>query len=183
MIQVIPSRGKKKPTFISGSNFEIDDVIVAKMREVLRSEVDPVYCDSHALSCIHAARKEWLAAGLLDNPVIQEGEKTFWFTWKGTRANRTLCLLLKTQGTQAVECDTGVIAIDDCSEEMLLKLVMPFETKSLEIDSLTRIQGPVYTEKYEEYLPVDLWQYQFGTNFLDIASARHSIRTLLAQKA
>lgn len=53
------------------------------MREVLRSEVDPVYCDSHALSCIHAARKEWVAAGLLDNPVIQEGERPSGLLGKG----------------------------------------------------------------------------------------------------
>lgn len=182
VIQVVPSRGKKKPTFISGSNFEIDDVIVAKIREVLGSAVDPVYCDSHALNCIHAARKEWLAAGLVDKSLIQEGDKTFWFTWKGSRANRTLCLLLKTQGTRAVECDTGVIAIDDCSEEMLINIVKPFATKLLEIDSLTKMQDPVSAEKYDEYLPEDLWQYQFGINSLDISSAKHSIQTLLAQR-
>jgi ATP-dependent helicase Lhr and Lhr-like helicase len=179
VIQVVPSRGKRAPTFRSRASFEVDDKVVKEMRTILVSNDTLSFCDDYANRYLNQARNLARQANLLNQSLVQENQKLYWFTWRGSRATRTLFLILAMHGYEARAENSGVIGIDQCTADMLFPVMQAVAKKLPSLEGLAEHQGVGCVEKYDEFLPVELWRYQFARNSLDLTGATEAIAELL----
>jgi ATP-dependent helicase Lhr and Lhr-like helicase len=179
VIQVEPSRGKRAPRFSSKVHWEIDDAVTQMMRTILLSNDPLIFCDSFATKYLDYARREASAAGLSEKFLIPEGKRTYWFSWKGSRINHTLWLIMKGQGLTCHNAGPGLLAIDECDPEKLLQVLRTVKIDSLSLSTVAALQSVVPVEKYDSYLPEELWRYQHSINDLDLEGAARATAELL----
>lgn len=107
-IVVRPARGLKPPVF-TGSAGEIYPRIRKKMRQVLLEDRRYRYINDEAERILGQAREAARSAGLHENPIISLGDnKSLWFTWTGTLAQRTLMALAREAGLDPADHDVGL---------------------------------------------------------------------------
>jgi len=92
-ITVEPSRAGRVPYFKGASGADIHPKVRQRMRELLGSEAVPRYLDPTAREMLATARATARDVGLLDQPFVRDGTDLVWFTWTGSRINRTLMAL------------------------------------------------------------------------------------------
>lgn len=179
VIQVEPSRGKRAPTFASKMQWEVDDAVTQMMRTILLSNDQLRFCDSFATRFLDDARREASAAGLGENCLITEGKRTHWFSWKGSRVNHTLWLIMKGKGLICHDTCPGLLTIDECDPTTLRQVLRSAKISSLPLDSVAAQQTIAPVEKYDSYLPEELWRYQHSINYLDLEGAARTTAELL----
>lgn len=180
VLHVVPSRGKRAPTFSSGSKWELDDMVTQMMQTILASNEELKFCDANASMYINRARQEARSANIIDKSLSVEGKKILWFTWRGSRVNRTLLLIMKSLKLTCDDSYPGLLIFDSCDPQRLLNILRSVDVRSLSIESLAAHQPRVATEKYDMYMPEELWRYQYSVNSLDIEGAAIASSELLA---
>jgi len=107
-INVVPARGKKRAPF-RGSAGDIHDRVREKMRELVLGDKPIGYLNPGAASWLNEAREIAAAASLHKSPWHDVApERSFLFTWSGSRTQRTLVLLSKLAGVDAVDREIAV---------------------------------------------------------------------------
>ena len=110
-IAVQPSPGGRAPDFRSKQHEEIHPRVRAVMKSLLEAGELPQYLDMRAREMLVQARATAAQSRLLRNPFIQDGPDTIWFTWTGTKIQRTLRGLGEYYGgltSQRRRCRSGV---------------------------------------------------------------------------
>lgn len=169
-IIVEPAMGARLPTFASSGGGEIHDQVRQEMRRVVLGKEVPVYLDAEAKDMLLQAREAACALGLETTSMLQSGTTVYWFTWAGSRINRTLVIMLKSSGLRA--WDAGIAIgieksdIQHVTSCLAVILVKPPSTTQLAGSATVKI-----SQKYDPFLSDSLLTDIYAANCLDCAGA------------
>lgn len=170
-ILVEPSRGGRVPFFLGAAGADIHPRVRAKMRDVLLGEAVPKYLDSTARDMLEKARATASQAQLGEAPFFTDGSTTYWFTWTGTRIQRTLLgLALFCGGLKARDADIA-LSFDDASEADICGVYHRLADALPDAEYLASRYPVKAGEKYDAYLSEELQAHVFAQNSLDLPGA------------
>ena len=174
-IAVQPSPAGRVPRFEPDGGQEIHPRVRQMMKSLLERADLPAYLDLKAREMLHQARSTSREASLLQTSFLQDGPRAVWFTWTGTKIQRTLYGLgsyfggfdVSDEGTALVFEKTtiskvreayGALLMNGPSAEMLAEK-FPLRVR----------------EKYEVYLSDELTARLFARERIDLEGAHRLI--------
>lgn len=170
-ILVEPAHGGKLPYFSCTAGADIHPRVRAEMLAVLRSADLPIYLDDKAREILCLARAFARHAGILGNVMVMDGPDTYWFTWTGSRINRTLLGMGKFMGGLDIDDEGIALCCRRTSPEVVLETYKKFLAEPPDVDRLAREFPGCVSEKYDIFLPDDLQAKNFARNNLDLDGA------------
>ena len=175
-IAVKPSPGGRVPDFHSKQNGEIHPRVRAVMRSLLEAGEMPTYFDMKAREMLLQARATAAQSGFLRNPFLQDGPDTIWFTWTGTKIQRTLWALAKLSGVPNVHDERVALVFEKTPCARVQEIYRAFLTDCPDPVTLARQFPHRLVEKYDRYLSDDLTALLFARERLDSPGALDKIR-------
>jgi ATP-dependent Lhr-like helicase len=176
-IAVKPAKGRKPPRFTGGTG-EIHPRVRQKMRDVLRDDKALAYLNDTARSMLEHARHRAHIAGIFDHPLLSPSQNTsIWFTWTGTRIQRTLMMMGLHAGLHV--SDLGIA---------LEFQHAPDEVKSRYASVLDHPPGPLVLasliptkirRKYDCYLDEELLIHSLAESALEVDGAIAVVQSML----
>lgn len=176
----VPVRGE---TAFGGSMIDIDRIIIEKMRQIYLSQEEYPYLDSTAKDRLELARGAFnkLNLGTTNYITIEDhnddGEvfqQHLYFTWAGSRINRTICLASKQLGLN--DCGPESIFINGISIEALKRIK---ENECFDECVLASLM-PRYQkekEKYDKLIPDRLLDMEYAKGYLDVLGMMEFLKT------
>ena len=147
------------------------------MREILSDTRVPVYLDQVAKEMLHEARTFARDSDILQHPFFRNGEELIWFTWCGTRVNRTLLGLGLYKDLKV--SDEGIaLTFEKISDTEIQKYYRQFLHQQPDPVELAHCFPVKAIEKYDGYLADELLSEAFARNYLDLPGAVEAIRRL-----
>lgn len=182
-ILVEPSKGGRLPYFASSLGADIHPCIRAKMKDILCGDIDPTYLDSKAKEMLWQARHAAQTSGVTTEAFVIDGQDVTWFTWTGSRVNRTLALLGKHFA--------GFDVIDEGIALTFLKadpvsVLREYQALSDSPPSAEVVASKITNkaqEKYDGFLSENLLNTVFSANCLDMAGTEHFINQSLVSRS
>jgi len=179
-IEVIPANDGKKPMFFGGSA-DIHPKIREKMFEILFSDVTFDFLDQASSDELETMRKEFSVFNIKDlekeRPLLMTDLHAQFFTFTGTRINRTLQILFNITG---VKCTMDAISssfyINPLNENITKKLSNLLYSLT-EIDShihetLQTNPGILSFSKWGKYLPESFQSQLLKDKYFDIPGTK-----------
>lgn len=174
-ILVEPSRGGRLPLFSGSSGPDLHPRIHEKMREILSDTRVPVYLDQVAKEMLQEARTFARDSDILHHPFFRNGNDTIWFTWCGTRANRTLLGLGLYKELDA--SDEGIaLYFEKMRDTDIQGYYSQFLSEQPDPVKLAEYFPVKTVEKYDSFLTEDLLCEAFARNYLDLPGALKTIK-------
>jgi ATP-dependent Lhr-like helicase len=167
-ILVEPSRGGRVPYFAGAGGADLHPRILDRMREVLTGETAPAYLDATALQMLREARATAREAGLGTNPFITDGATTYWFTWTGTRIQRTLVGLGMFYGDLKVRDERIALSFDGANEPQIRSAYGSIAAQMPTSTELAQRFSMKAQEKYDSFLSDALLSTAFARNCIDL---------------
>ncbi len=178
-IIVEPSRGGRVPYFAGSGGADVHPVVRAKMREVLFAEKQYSYLDRTAKEMLKDARRVASDAGLTSRQFIRDGGILYWFTWTGTKVNRTLFALGLFKLGLRVK-DEGIALSFEGSDEQRIAAAYRGLLVDLPTAEELALSFPSITgAKYHWALTQDLKAADFARSALDVSGARQLLSSEL----
>jgi ATP-dependent Lhr-like helicase len=175
-ITIKPAHGKKPPNFLGGGG-EIHPRVRQMMRDVVLGDRQLKYLNATAMRLLSNARETALRAGLAQQSLIGlSPARCLWFTWTGTKIQRTLCLLADSVGLRATDDDIAIelkASVPDVIERFQNALRTPLDADSL----AARLQAK-QTRKLDDLIAVPLLIQSLAHDALDIPGAMRVIGEL-----
>jgi len=173
---VEPSAGGRVPYFAGCGGADIDARVRREMRSIVTGNNSPAYLDRTLRSMLADARSTARAAALNQLDLILEGVDTVWFTWTGSKTNRTLAALGSFAGGLEI-VDKGIALniarrTPDQVREVFQRLLNQTPS-SLDLASTFAFKGGA---KYDAFLSETLLSQAFAWHSLDLAGAQDLIR-------
>lgn len=174
-IYVKPAKDGKKPKFF-GSGGEVHFRVRNKMLSILKNKKDFSYLDSKANEALKVLRKKFeLLSGKADNflPIFTKGEESTWYTFVGTKVNRSIDLLFKMAGYTDllfVDSETSFSTKGD-----LKQMIIEIKEKESNVDEIEgylikQLEKPDHTYplgKFGRLLPNDMKAEYLINNYYD----------------
>lgn len=181
-LHVIPSRGRRPPRFVRGAG-DVDPRVHERMRDLLLGASEPPYLDETALEILRHGRESArvLDPGRLLYP-LDNGVRVL--LWGGTRLHRTLILAFIAAGLKvSSESDVGfdVSGDRDAIADVLRSLAAADGLALAEVAERRFAAKVTEGDKFDEYLPVDLWRRAYVAERLDVPAARQVATRLLEE--
>ena len=178
-IIVEPSRGGRLPYFYSAPGADIHPKVRKKMLEMLHADTIPSYLDSKAKEMLAFSKMRAKAVGILEYPIFKNGQDVVWFTWTGSKINRTLVGIGRYHLGLNVRDEGIALAFEKATESDIIgSYATCLESCPSAIDLANYFPAKAY-EKYEPYLSNDLQTYLFAKNSLDLDGAMSIIKNVL----
>ena len=174
-ILVEPSRGGRLPLFSGSSGPDLHPRIHEKMREILSDNEMPGYLDQAAKEMLHEARTFARESDILRYPFFLNGNDTIWFTWSGTRVNRTLLGLGLHNGLR-VSDDGIALTFEKMSDLDIRAHYSQFLSEQPNQVELAKCFPVKAVEKYDGFLADELLCESFARNYLDLPGAIETIK-------
>jgi ATP-dependent helicase Lhr and Lhr-like helicase len=170
-VLVEPSRAGRVPRFQTAGSAEILGMVRQKMREVLRRNDLPPYLDARGRQMLVTARTTARETRLLHSPWFVEGAQTAWFTWTGSRINRTL-LAIGRHVANLEAVDEGIALLFTNADPAQIQAAYAEALRQPPAPEELAATFPVKaTEKYEGMLSDALQTAVFAHNSLDVPGA------------
>lgn len=171
-IVVEPAKGKRPPVFRSGLA-DAHPAVHAKMRALAIEKEEPTYLDEVASEMLTALRIEAERCGAFDPPVISNGARSILFLWAGSRIARTLFLYLRERDVEVANWDVGLeLKADPSRLHLLLREFIGRDPMRLAARAITELGARLGEgEKYDEFLPEDIWAASYVRERLDVEGA------------
>ncbi len=176
-ILVEPSRGGRLPSFAGSAGPDLHPRIHEKMREILSDTKMPVYLDQMAKEMLQEARTFARKSEILHNPFFRDDENTIWFTWCGTRANRTLLGLGLYKELDVVD-DGIALTFEKMSKADIQAYYSQYLLEQPDPIKLAEHFPVKAMEKYDGFLTNELLCESFARNYLDMSGALKAIRRM-----
>ena len=163
---------------------DIDRIIVEKMREVYSSREQYPYLDKAATERLALARHTFEELGLQDSNVItityDEDEdtmqqQTIFFTWAGTKINRSISLTARLLGVGL--CNEGASFILGLTKEMAERILAAGTIDPIELASLQN-RPQKESEKYDGLVPDNLLNAEYVKSHLDVEGMIHYLKSI-----
>jgi ATP-dependent Lhr-like helicase len=178
-IVVEPSRGGRVPYFAGAGGADLHPRVRQKMREVLLGEAVPAYLDATAKQMLAHARATAREAKLDTNSFLTDGATTYWFTWTGSRIQRTLLGLGTFYAGLKVRDEDVALAFGDAGEPQIREAFMALATALPAPEELALRFPTKGQEKYDGFLSEALQAQAFARNCLDLKGAAEAISRLI----
>jgi ATP-dependent Lhr-like helicase len=175
-IIVEPSRGGRVPYFKGASGADIRPEVRRRMRELLSSDNLPRYLDPRAREMLSTARMTAHDVGLTDRPFVHDGANTIWFTWTGSRINRTMMALATFIAGMKVTDDGVALTFEGTTEDAVREAYRRVLTAYPSAEELAAKFPVKVQEKYDWCLSEELQARALGRNALDLEGALMLIR-------
>jgi len=168
-ISVVPAGGARLPFFSTKGGTDIHPTVREKMRQLIITEEVPTYLDATSQKLLSMARNTASELNLDKRAFIEEGNHTLWFTWTGSKINRTLMLLGNSFGGLNVEDDRDIaLSIKDAQEDEIRQAFRSIVRACPTQESLAKNVALFPSEKYDCYLSKESLETVFTANYLDL---------------
>jgi len=172
------ARGKKPPRFLGGGG-EIHPRIRQKMKEILCGDEELQYLDAVADELLRQSRKTARDNSIGDSNIVSlSPTRCLWFTWTGTRIQRTLCLLANDAGLSAIDRDVA-IEFDSVGVNSLKQQLMTTAKNPPSAVRLAQRLPSKQLRKLDEWLTDDLLSEAFAEDSIDLVGAIKCVEELL----
>lgn len=185
-IEVIPANDGKVPVF-EGTGANIADKIRGKMLEVLVSKEEFEFLDGPSQDLISEMQKEFSVFEFSDitieRPLLLTNEKLTFYSFTGSKINRTLILIFDTLGIQNISSDLdSSFQINTSGEEFILK-IKSFETSNIDFDlvlaDLLENRPEILDfSKYGKFLPVKFQIELLKNSYYDFNNSLQFLKNL-----
>lgn len=178
VIEVVPARGGKVPTF-DGMAGRVHDAVRAEMRSILESDAMPAFLDSSAKAMLIEARDSYRSANLGHDRIQQVGRGVYVFTWRGDCANETLALILAHRGLRAQNDGLAIEVEDSRVERVLAALHEIANDPPPDALALASTVENRWRRKWDWVLPERLLSASYASGELDVPGAVEAAGDLL----
>lgn len=176
---VSPATGRKPPKYF-GSVGETHPRIREEMKRVVSGDQDYGYLNPLAKEILASARESYRQVTTTDDELLDLGSgNCLWFTWAGTRIQRTLLLLAEQLG---LDCSDDKIAIrfKASPQEVADSLGQCFRDVADPNDVPFELEATPW-RKFDNYVSPTLLQEAFVHDQLDLIGARDVIARLASR--
>ncbi|WP_372718041.1 DEAD/DEAH box helicase [Novipirellula sp.] len=164
------AQGKKPPKFFGGGG-EIHPRVREKMKQIVCSNQSLPYLDDAAAILFTQAQETANASRICEaNVVALSPNRCLWFTWTGTRIQRTLCLLADHLGLACTDRDVA-IEFESTGKDELVKRLPSIAATTIDAIQLAQRLPSKHFRKLDELLSDDLLCESLGCDFLDVDGA------------
>jgi len=178
-VVVRPAKGKKPPMFMGGGG-EVHARVREAMRQVLLDDRPCNYLNRTGTRLLAESRNTAREARLDRRAVVPlSASRCFWFTWTGTRVQRTLCLIAQSVGLSAVDHQIA-IELSAGVEEAVARLTS-IDGSKLEAIELAKLMASKRFRKLDEHLDDELLTEALALDALDTEKAKVLLNNLQAQ--
>jgi len=175
-ITVRTAHGKKPPKFFGGGG-EIHPRVREMMREVVLGDRQYKYLNAAATRLLSDARTTALRAGLTRQSLVPLSPvRCLWFTWTGTKIQRTLVLIADSIGLRATDRDIA-IEFEAAAPDIIQRLHQALR-EPLDAGSLAARLPAKQTRKLDHLIAVPLLVQSLAHDALDIGGAESVIRAM-----
>ncbi len=173
----VTSVGGRSSNLWNGSGFQIHTRILQKMRDILRREDPYPYLQERAVHRLSEIRSISSGSNLCDYTVVKLGGNDYCILpWLGTRAFVTLLFVFGHHGIEIVNKHVPYwfIIRTQKTETELFDLLFQIKTQPVDKEDLDIGKNEV-NGKFNAFLPKNLLQKQFRTDFIDLDDMRKNL--------
>lgn len=169
----------------SSSYIDVDRIIVQKMRDIYYEKEIYPYLDAPAKTRLQLARETFRKMGLLQNDAVilteedENGnvtENILFFTWAGTKINRTICLSAEYLGL--CECAERDFYIEGVTVETMRAILKAGDINPIKLATLVDRSFKI-KEKYDRYLSDELLDFEYAKGMVDVPGMINYLYTIL----
>ena len=177
VITVAPSPAGRIPRFSSHEGQDIHPRVRETMKSLLERTDIPVYIDLKAREMLIQARLAARDAGILNQTFLQDGVDVFWFTWTGTRIQRTLEGLGRYFAKLDIVDENIALVFKKTTVAKVREVYRSFLESPPDAETIARRFPMRCREKYEGRLSDDLTARIFAKERLDVPETFRLIQT------
>jgi ATP-dependent Lhr-like helicase len=171
VVEVEPSSGGRVPWFRGTPGPDVHPKVRETMRALLGRRDTPTYLDPDAVAMLASARASASESGLLDRSFVEDGPRLIWFTWTGTRIQRTLAGLGRHFGGLDPHDEGIALTFEKATEPRVREVYREFLTRCPTAEELAAHFPDRAQEKYEPFLSEPLQARVFARHCLDLDGA------------
>jgi ATP-dependent helicase Lhr and Lhr-like helicase len=171
VITVEPSPAGRVPRFPPDAGQDIHPRVREGMRSLLERTDLPLYLDTRGREMILQARASARDSGLLETPFLQDGPDVTWFTWTGSRIQRTLFGLGEFFAGLKVTDEEIALVFTKTRVEEVRRAYRTFLSDRPVSEKLAARFPLRVREKYEPFLSDELTAEQFARERIDLEGA------------
>ncbi|MFT4079275.1 DEAD/DEAH box helicase [Rhodomicrobium sp.] len=157
------------PKFPAQEGAPLDDKLLLEMREVYRGVERPAFVDATAEALLFEGREAFTAFELDRKSVIQSGDDTFLFLWRGTLASETFRLALAREGISTEPAILGLRA-PKCAVSQLLQAFGRIKRNPPHPRDLADLVENIRRQKYDHLIAEDILREAFARSRVDTSS-------------
>lgn len=160
---------------------EVDRIIAQKIREIYESNIMYPYLDVKSGTPQHLiqSRSFYHEKKLNKQPFLNYRNKTYLFTWAGTKVNKTICLLA--QYFLKKPCTSNALFITNLTRNDINILNKTTKIDGIVLASLIP-NGSKLFQKYDYLLPNKLLNLEYSSTYLDVEAAYDLIQNICSKK-
>jgi ATP-dependent Lhr-like helicase len=177
-ILVEPSPGGRLPRFEGRALGDIHPRVREEMKALLFRDISPAYLNPKACQMLADARAAAKEADLASRTFLQDGPDTIWFTWTGSRIQRTLAGLGLYLGGLKVQDEGVALRFEQTAESEVRRLFRGFLENPPGVSVLASKFSERANEKYEPFLSEDLQSQVFASHCLDLEGALKTLASI-----
>lgn len=165
-----------KTEFI-GETIDIDRLIVEKMREIYLDETTYAYLDDRTRSKEHLeqSRVFFYANHLAESPFVRYGKEDYFFTWAGSKVNKTIALWAEKQLKK--ECHSLGLCVEGLTQQDVEALSQTSLPNAVELAALIPRRDKII-QKYDYLLSDNLLNMEYASTYLDAKSAYDVVKNV-----
>jgi ATP-dependent Lhr-like helicase len=154
--------------YFENESIDVDAIITSMMKKVYESTVSYDYLDSEAVNQLIQARKSYFEMLLNTNDFVRLDKKDMYFTWAGSRVNRTIALIAKK--LLDVDCSYDAISVRSLTYKDVARLI---KMEKPDGQSLAPLYPRWVKErnKYDYLLTDQLLDIEFASSQIDVDGA------------
>lgn len=162
----------------SGDGIDTDRIITEKMCEIYKIDTIYPYLDEYTRAKEHLeqSRLFFQHNNLTNSPFLQYGKDAYFFTWAGTKVNRTITLLA--QYCLNKQCPYDSFYVANLTTEDIELLRQAKKPDAVKLASILPRQCKTF-QKYDFLLSDRLLNIEYSNTYLDIDSAKEIINRSL----
>lgn len=176
-IYVTPSRIGGS-AFFGGDGIEIDEIIAKKMREIYISNESYFYLDleTGAGKFLEQARSFFKTNNLLSQSFLDNGEQINFFTWAGSKVNRTISLIAKLYLYK--NCTFNALFISNITSTDVEKIIKNPKPLGEQLSKL-ELRTVKERQKYDYLLSDELLDIEYSKAYLDVDKSWELLKNFL----
>ena len=177
VVDLTPSSGGTPPHF-SGGGAEVADPVRQRMRELYEGPDTPRYLDRTAQDLLDEGRATYARMRLGESPIIDWGQDTLLFPFRGDRIMNTLAVVLIAQDLD-VGHDAFALTVRGTTAQGLWRLItaLAAQLPPDPVELAAFVQNAA-VDKYDHHLTTDLLQRSYAARALDVPGAWDALRQL-----
>jgi ATP-dependent Lhr-like helicase len=164
--------------FFGGDGIEIDEIITNKMREIYISNESYFYLDleTGAGKFLEQARSFFKTNNLLSQSFLDNGEQINFFTWAGSKVNRTISLIAKLYLYK--NCTFNALFISNITSTDVEKIIKNPKPLGEELSKL-ELRTVKERQKYDYLLSDELLDIEYSKAYLDVDKSWELLKNCL----